>query len=206
MDFEAPEDISNDGNYINEPGTYHIVVTEICEGESIKGNPIDGFTFGFDVLAGTTENCAGKSGSQSLFAPNLTGTDKQQLLAKKKLAAFFIATGVLLPEQLGKSVKINVPAAVGQQLILTLSRKMEKDDNGNYTVETKLLEINYSDIFHVDDPAAKSYPKSEDALGMIDAKDRHKPGWFAFKAKGGSRPTPVAAKTEPPVDVAAMFG
>ena len=121
------------------------------------------------------------------------------------MAAFFIATGVLLPEQLGKSVKINVPAAVGQQLILTLARKMEKDDNGNYSVETKLLEINYSDIFHVDDPEAKSYPKSEDALAMIAATDRHKPEWFAFKSKKSVQ-KPAPAKAEPPVDVAAMFG
>jgi len=207
MDFDAPDDINSDGgNYIDAPGTYHIVITEIKEGEGQKGGPIDGFTFGFDVLAGTSEQCAGKSGSQSLFAPNMTGSDKAQLQSKKKLAAFFVATGVLLPEQLGKAVKIDVPAATGQQLIVTLARKMDKDANGNWTIESKFLEINYSDIYHVDDPAAKAYPKSDEALGMIDAKDRHPPGWFGFKQKKSSPSPAAAAKVEEPVDVNAMFG
>lgn len=212
MEFDAPEDVKGEGgNFLDAPGTYHIVITDVKPGESQKGKPIDGFTFHFDVLAGTVDGCSGKSGSQSLFAPDLSKEQKSIDAAKRKLAAFFIATGVMTPDQLGKPVNIDESAANGKQLLVKFARKMEKDGEGNYTVETKFLEIHYSDIFHVDDPEVKDIPKNADALGMIETKDRHPDTWFAFKEKKAATKSAAAESTSSteapaePVDVAGLF-
>lgn len=195
MEFDAPEDVKGEGgNFLDQPGTYHVVISKVIDGEGPKGGAIDGFTFEMDVLAGTVKGCAGKTHKECLFAPDLSRDEKNQLNAKRKLAAFFIATNVMQPEQLGKPVKIDVSAAEGQQLIIKFDRQMKKDDNGDWTIETKFLQISYSDMFHVDDPEVASIPKSEDALAMIDKSLRHDAKWFAFKDRvSGKKP---AAKEE----------
>jgi len=198
MNFEAPEDIQGDGgNYLTEPGTYHVVITAVKDGLGPKGGAIDGFTFEMDVLAGTADGCSGKTHTECLFAPNLTKSEDNQTMSKRKLAAFFIATGVMTPDQLGKAVSIDVKKAEGAQLLIKLERQMLKNEStGKYDVPTKFLQISYSDMFHVDDPAVKDVPKNKDALGMIDKIDRHDESWFAFKAKKGSaKKEMVAAST-----------
>lgn len=207
MEFEAPENIDNTGgNFLDTEGTFHTVVTEIKEGEGQNGNPMDGITVYMDVLAGTVEGCARQTTIQSLFAPNLTESPENQERSKKALAAFFIATGTLVPSQLGKPVKVPVQDAVGKQLVVKLVRKMNKNDQtGKYDVPSKFLKINFHDIYHVDDPDVASIPKNEDAMSMIPGTDRHTPDWFAFKAKKAAKPTPVEAASEQ-VDVAELFG
>jgi hypothetical protein len=181
--FDAPEDIAGEGAFLSEPGTYHFVVTAIREGEGGSGTPIDGFTIEADCLGGTVAECAGKNHRESLFAPDLSKTEKNQLASRRKLAAFFIATDLMKPEQLGKPVQIDLQAAVGRQFIMRLARQMEKDDKGKFTIATKYLQLDYAAIFHVDDPEVKGIPKNADALGMIDKSLRHDEEYFAFKAK-----------------------
>ena len=194
--FDAPggdQLNGDDGNRIGEPGTFHLVITSVKEGEGPSGKPIDGFTFEADVLGGTVEGCAGKAHRETLFAPNLSGSDAAQAMARKKLAAFFIATGVMIPDQLGKSVDIDVDKAIGKQLIVDLERQKDKDEKGKYTIPTKYVQTAYANIYHVDDPDVKDIPKNAEALGMRDDADKHGPEWFAFKAKKGAQPTPAAA-------------
>lgn len=193
MSFDAPEDLSGgDSNRLSEPGTYHLVITNVCEGEGPNGKPCDGFTFEADVLAGTVEGCAGKTVKETIFAPNMKSSDDAQKMSRKRLAAFFIATDVMTPDQLGKSVNIEVSAAVGKQLVAEFDRQMEKDAAGKYTVPSKYIQISYANIYHVDDPDIKDIPKSKDALGMRDAGSKHDASYFAFKAK-----TKAVAKREP---------
>ena len=49
--METTEDIGGSASdqYLNEPGTYHCVITNVAENEGPKGNPIDGFTVGLAV-------------------------------------------------------------------------------------------------------------------------------------------------------------
>ena len=186
MDFDAPEEVAGKGgNFLDDPGTYHVIITDVREGEGPIGNPIDGFTFDFDVLAGTVEGCESKSGGQSLFAPDMSQAEDKQRRAKHVLAAFFIAANVMDPNSLGKSVKIDVAAANGQQLVIQLERKMDQDKKtGKWDVPSKFLKISFSNIYHVDDPRVAGVPKNADAIGMIDADKRHTdPTWFAFTAK-----------------------
>jgi hypothetical protein len=55
--METTPDIGGSASdqYLNEPGTYHMIVTSVGENEGPKGNPIDGFTVGLSVLDGTAK-------------------------------------------------------------------------------------------------------------------------------------------------------
>ncbi|TWU22484.1 hypothetical protein Pla52o_35410 [Novipirellula galeiformis] len=211
FNFDAPEDVNNGGGFLNEEGIFHIIVTNCREGEGNKGKPIDGFTFEFDVLAGTVENCTGKTGGQSIFSPDLSKEQSKQDAARRKLAAFFIASSILDPNQLGQSVKIDLSGMVEKQLIIKLVRQMKQDEAGNWNVPTKFLEISYSDIWHVDDPQVKDIPKNADALAMIPEEQRHDASWFDFKKKKGAgkpasnRAAKDSKESANNVDVAAMF-
>jgi hypothetical protein len=54
-EIEQPESLGGDGgNYIDKPGTYHLVVTEVDENPATKdGAPIDALKISVQVLAGT---------------------------------------------------------------------------------------------------------------------------------------------------------
>lgn len=195
FEFDAPEDVQGESNYLSEPGTYHFVITNVREGEGKKGAAIDGFTVEMDCLAGTAADCAGKSHAESLFKPDMSKSEANQLAANRRLAAFFIATDLMRPDQLGKACKLNLQDCAGRQLIMRLSRQMEKNDaTGKWDVPTKFLQIDYAAIFHIDDPEVADIPKATDAFEHIDAAHRHKPEYFAFKEKKHGKP---AAKRDP---------
>ncbi|TWT65645.1 DUF669 domain-containing protein [Crateriforma conspicua] len=185
FDFDAPETTQNEGGATNEPGTYHVVVTETKEGESSKGKPIDGVTVAVEILAGTVDGQQGKSHTESFFAPDLSQDESKQNNAKRKLAALFIAGGVMQPEQLGKPAKIEVGQMNGRQMVMKLERRMDKDEKtGKWNVPTNYVQVAYSDIFHVDDPEVSAVPKNAEALALIPADQRHKADWFAWKKSG----------------------
>ena len=75
--FDAPETTTGEGGGLSEPGTYHVVINDVREGESTKGKPIDGLTITVEVLAGTVGGQANKTRSESLFAPNLEDAEKE---------------------------------------------------------------------------------------------------------------------------------
>jgi hypothetical protein len=188
LSFQAPEDISgNAGNRLSEPGTYHLIVTNIREGEGPNGKPCDGFTVEADVLAGTGKDCHGKSVKETLFMPNMKGTEDAQEMSLRKISAFCIATGVMTPDQLGKHVDLDVTKAVGKQLVAQFEQQMAKDDKGKYTVPTKYIQIAYANIYHVDDPDVKDIPKEKEALKMRDADDKKDASYFAYKSHGKAK-------------------
>ena len=201
FDFESPEEVhGEDGKWCKEPGTYHFTVANILEGQTEKGTPIDGFTVKLEALAGgTVEGCQGQQHTETVFAPNLSQSEESQSMAKRKLAAFFIACDLMTPEQLGKPVQIELEQAVGRQLVAELAKRYDKDETtGKYTKETKYLQFHYANIYHVDDPDVKDIPKNADAIGLIGKEHRHDEEYFApLKKKNGkkaSQPSqPVAA-------------
>jgi hypothetical protein len=186
--FDAPETTTGEGGGLSTPGTYHVVINEVREGESAQGKPIDGLTITVEVMDGTTKGMSGKTRSESLFVPSLKDQEKEQQtgqpsMPRKKLAAMFIAANAMQPDQLGKPVDVDTAAMVGQQCVIKFEHQMEKDGEGKYTVPTQYIQISYSDIFHVDDPDVKAVPKSADALSLIPAEYRHNEAWFAWKKK-----------------------
>jgi hypothetical protein len=186
--FDAPETTTGEGGGLSTPGTYHVVINEVREGESATGKAIDGLTITVEVLDGTTKGMGGKTRSESLFLPSLKDQEKEQQsgqpsMPRKKLAALFIAANAMQPDQLGKPVNVDTSKMVGQQCVIKFEHQMEKDGDGKYTVPTQYIQISYSDIFHVDDPDVSAIPKSAEALGLIPREFRHDAAWFAWKKK-----------------------
>lgn len=183
--FDAPEEVQGEGTYLKLPGTYHFAVNRIVDGEGPKGGVITGFTMFLSVLAGTVEGQKEQEYTMVLFDPDLSGSEKAQAWARKKQAAAFIALGLMNPSDLGKP-GLSIPdlnTADGTQLIA----KLEMDDYN----DTPRLELSYADIWHVDDPRAKAFPKDESAFKFLPDGFRKKEEWFAplvSKKGGGSKP------------------
>jgi hypothetical protein len=200
MKLQTTETTEGEGGGLRKPGTFHVVVNDVREGESRKGKPIDGLTVTFEVLAGTVDGQAGTSHTETFFLPSLDDNDKNAAMKLRKLTAMAVATNIVQPDQLGQEVDIPFTQMVGQQIVVKLERQMEKDGAGKYTIETEYVQVSYSDLYHVDDPAVKDVPKNADALGLIAKASRHQESWFAWKQKKAAAP---AASRQP---VAAMNG
>jgi hypothetical protein len=195
--FDAPETTQGEGGGLSVPGTFHVVINDVVEGQTAKGKPIDGLTVTFEVLAGTVDGQAGKTRSETLFVPSLQDIQREEQsgtpsMPRKKLAALFIAANAMGPEQLGKPVNIDVATMVAQQLVIKFERQKEKDGQGKYTIETDYIQISYSDIFHVDDPAVAAVPKNSEALSLIEPAKRHPAAWFDWKKRKVAAPRPLA--------------
>lgn len=188
MKMNAPTTTQGEGGALSEPGTYHVIINKVIEGESSTGKAIDGITIEVEVMAGTTSGMEGKTRKESLFVPSMKDEEReaqtgQPSMARKKLAALYIATNQMTPDQLGQPIDVDDMAMIGEQCVIKFDRQMEQDGEGKYTVETKYIQISYSDIFHVDDPQIAAVPKNADALGLIDKSHRHPEQWFAWKKR-----------------------
>lgn len=192
MKYRAPETVdTGGGNWLTQPGTYHVVVTHADEEPTNgKGDMMDGFRITCQALEGTVKDEDGKftelDKTIDLIFWNPKLTDKNEgLFARQKQGKFFIATGLLTEAQLGTEVEINLQNAVGRQIVLTLE---EQDGSG----DRKFLQLHFADIWHIDDPAVASYPKCAKSVKLIPAAHRRDPK--SFEKKNGSS----AAKTRPP--------
>jgi len=169
--LETTEDVGSGASdqYLNTPGTYHMVITSVAENEGPKGNPIDGFTVGLSVLDGTAKEQKDKSTNLCLFSPDQSKPDKSQEWARKKQTAFAIASGLIDLTKLGGKVQIDLQNAVGRQIVATF----ESDDKGQY------VDLSYANIYHVDDPRAANFPKDREALAVIPKDQRKETMYFA---------------------------
>ena len=178
MKFDSPEQLPTGGNWIDKPGTYHLVITATDEEPVSKRDKqlIDGFKIDFQAVEGTVRDADGKFTEKDktidivFFHPKIT--DKNEgLFARQKQAAFFIAAGLMTENDLGKSVEINLDDAKGRHVIATLEE--EKTDNGR-----SFIRLAYADIFHIDDPRAAKFPKNDQAIALIPSKHRRDPKSF----------------------------
>jgi len=182
-EWDTTDDLSGGGNYLNQPGTYHMVILNVLDGLSTKDKPIDGFTVCCDVLAGTTEKCHGKKLDSTFFPPNPQTSDEAQAISRKRNTAFFVATDILDPNKMGQRVSIDPADAIGRQFIVKLGWAQEKNTAGDWVDSTKFLQVDYANVWHVDDPDCKDVPKNAEALALIEKQFRHDAAWFAFKKK-----------------------
>jgi hypothetical protein len=187
MKVNAPkgEDLIGGSGRLDAPGWFHFLVTVIHAGAGPKGTPIDGFTAEVKVLGGLADDKSEQKDKEikfTFFAPDMSKDVKLQEMNERANTAFFVATNLIKPEQLGAELEVNEELATGSQFVAHCVRGRKKDANGKYQADpTASIEINFSDIFHVDDPAVAKIQKNADAIALIEPKDRHKPEWFDFK-------------------------
>jgi hypothetical protein len=198
FEFDAPEELSHGGgNWIDKPGTYHLVVTAVDEEPiSKKKELIPGFKVDFQAMEGTVRSGDGKFTEKDktidlvFFNPKIT--DKNEgLFARQKQAAFFIATGLMTEEQLGKSgIKIDLEQARGRHVIATLEE--DTSEQGK-----KFIRLSYDNIWHIDDPRAASFPKNEKALTLIPSAHRRDPKSFKIGGDNGDQAKQSKPKDPP---------
>lgn len=198
LEFENPESTDIGGSFLKEPGTYHLLVMNLNEQPVSKKDSslIDGFKVHCAVMHGTAPNQEKKEVELMFFNPKSTDKNNGEM-AKKKQRRFVDATNVKAHPIAGTNrYAVDLQEAVGQQFIATLAL----GDDG------KFLQLNFADIWHVDDPDAKNFPKDERALGLIPAGNRRAAETFAKAetSSNGHKPTPAQKPiTTPPAAVGA---
>jgi len=159
-EFDQSEAIEGAGGYLTKAGTFHLILSTVDPEPTTKdGKPIDGLRVSGEVLDGTETSEVGKEFEFILWPPKPTDKNGGEM-AKRKLTRFSYATGFIASHAPGQKVVIDCEACEGRQIIAKFSETTKEDGK-------KRLELNYSDIYHVDDPAVAEVPKSADAIAAI---------------------------------------
>jgi hypothetical protein len=198
--LDLPETIPSSSR-VEEPGTYHVVVTEVEEEPRDKsGALLEGFKVHFEVLDGTTRvnNVCSQRGfthEHMFFTPRPSDSEGSIKWNRAKQAAILLATGLTSKEQLGKSVQVNLADMQQKQCVINLVRS-NRDE--------RYLEVAFANIYAVDDPKVAAVPKDVAALRLIgkEAAAAPAPTTAAAPAKPATKPaarsTPNPATTPDP--------
>lgn len=158
-EFDQSEEIEGAGGYLSKPGTFHLILSVVDPEPVTKdGKPMEGLKVNGSILDGTEPSEVGKEFEFMLWAPKASDKNNGEM-AKRKLTRFSYATGFIASHAPGQKVVIDCEACEGRQIVAKFS---EEDKDGK-----KRVQLHYSDIFHVDDPAVADVPKSADALAAI---------------------------------------
>ena len=176
------DDLHGGGDFLATPGTYHLLIDRMRVGLNIKDEPMDGTTVEATVLDGDVSGQAKKKINLTLWDIKLDKPVEEQASTIRCLTNFYLAANVLQPEDLGKEVDIKPEDSESHQVVIKL-QYAQKKENGKWVEDKKFLRINFSDVFHVDDPEVATIPKDQSALKVIDKKYRHDAAWFSFKEK-----------------------
>jgi hypothetical protein len=196
IDYESGGDISTGGKYLTEPGFYHFLVLDTNEKPTNKdGVPIDGglFSVTLGVLDGTTAGQKDKV-SNVTFRRGKPGDEGSEKFARKRNDRFFLATGLLTLQQIESRarVSIDIAKANGQQLVAKYTKEKPEDKYAN---------LEFAEIYHVDDPAVAHVPKDQKALSTILPAKR----WPGGTAPGTAAPATAAAPSTPTAPPATEF-
>lgn len=162
MRYETGKDFGPGGKYLDEPGTYHMHITEIDETPTDKNNcviPDAMFRVTMKVLAGTTEGQEEKVHGELFFQPR-----GENDFSKKKIDRFLLATGLIGEADKGKVVEIDLQKATFRQVMIQLEKRQSRD--------REFLNMAQARIYHVDDGDVRDMPKNEKALRMIPPDQR----------------------------------
>lgn len=201
MKYKAPETVdTGGGNWLDKPGTYHLVLTAADEQPTKRnGEMMDAFRVTCQAIDGTVRDANGftekdKTVDLTFWNPKLT--DKNEgLFARQKQAKFFLATGLLTEEQLGTEVDINLGDAVGRQVIATLEERDGGDSGRTF------LDLHFADIWHIDDPAAAKFPRNDKAIALVPKAHRRDPKSFEKKNGTEAKAKPPKKSQTTPVDL-----
>jgi hypothetical protein len=162
MKHSTGKDFKGGGKYLQEPGTYHMVVLEVTETPTKRDGTLitnAAFRATMSVLAGTVEGQEEKVYEATWFNPNQNSKDGG-VFDTKKIDRFLLATDLIHERDKETEVDIDLTTAIGRQVVIRLEK------HGGY------LQMQGADVFHVDDADCKSCPKKETALSLIPEKYR----------------------------------
>jgi hypothetical protein len=184
-----PSALKGPSGFLDQPGTYHLLVENLKVGLNSKDEPFNGTTVEVQCLGGSVAGQEQKKVSLTLWDIDASKPEDEQKQTVKRLWAFYIATNVLQPADMQSGdVDFDEKLAIDNQLVVKLQHKQKKFVENGKAVwrddpSSRFLEIAYADIFHVDDPDVASVPKNADAIAIIPKKHRHEQAWFEYKIK-----------------------
>lgn len=177
VSYTTGNDMSG-GKYLDTPGEFHMII------EGVAWPPVDKdgcelvkrlFDLKVKVLAGPSGS-EGKEWTIKFWKPG--DSEFKQKLVDRAL----MACGFVMPGQTNTDVNIDTDEFAGRQLLCKITRQ---EDNEKY------LNLDYLNIFHVDDPEAASYPRDAEAIAGIEASLR----WT--KAQQDEQPTEKPNESQP---------
>ena len=166
-DIEQPESLSGGGKYVSKPGIYHMLITAVNENPVGKDDkPLDGTDVSFVVLGGTNPDQEGKQLDILFWKPK-----ERDDMASKRQTRFAIASCLIGHHQPGQRVSVNPQDTVGRQVVMKVSPKQMKNQQTGAYEDTKMMDMHYSDIWHVDDVEVKkeNVPLHQESLAAIPA-------------------------------------
>lgn len=180
MEFETSEGTAT-GSFLREPGTYHLIVVDSEETATDReGKPLDAFRISAAVGTGTVPGQENKTVDLLFFHPKPTDKNNGEFARTRRTRAMIALSKIKPAEADGRKVSIDLrpEATIGRQFVATLEKVKDKD----------FLQLHFSDIYHVDDPAAAAFPKSAKLIEMIPADQR-----LTAKDFGAETAVPAAA-------------
>jgi hypothetical protein len=174
--LSVPDEIGGSSSFLSkdQPGWYLMTVTDAFEGKRQTKDGfemMDGISIETEVVGGEND---GKRYTLNLWDPKLSSKDQGKSAAMKQ-AAFLIATDVITPEQLGTDIEYEAATSIGALFVIELVCGRPASDGKVY------LEVNYSNMFHVDDPRAGKLALDEGQKARVASYDqqfRHPAEYF----------------------------
>lgn len=161
MDIQTAEEAaSSGGTFLNAPGKYHGVIMEAVENAMRGDKMVKGFMFEVAVHGAEKANEGELGKTIKLYFGNGDSSHKDggRFMESKQTAAM-IASNLISVEDLGKKgMSIEVENAKNHQVMFEI--ELGKPDANN----KRWPDLAHANIYHVDDPRAKSFPVNAEVL------------------------------------------
>ena len=165
MKYKAGGDLS-EGSRLSKEGTYHLTITSVDEppiysnGEKLIASAM--FRLNFLIHAGTVDGMKDKICNEMFFEPK-EDNEKKKAFVIKKMDKLLVATSMMSEEEVESQAEVEFSwqALRGRQMVVKFAKG--KDD---------YINMNFTDMWHVDDPKVKSVPKDQGALSILPKSQR----------------------------------
>lgn len=184
FEFDQSESTeSSGGNYCKLPGKYHFVITGMTPNPSKKnGEPMmNCLQVDMEIIGGTVPSEIGKTFEANFWKGKDTDKDQGEM-ANLKLTRLSLALGGQHVPR-GKGA-IDVANAKGRQIVMELAMRVGTD-------KKERCDVNYANIWHIDDPAVRDVPKDADFIALCPTQFRK----FASEIPPQSTQAPSAPST-----------
>jgi hypothetical protein len=162
--MDMPTELGGNSTMLDVAGKFHAVVKDVEENPLLGDKPFRGFRVELEIVSPAEH--AEKTARIKFCNPDVSHKDKGEF-AKAKQGAFVIATNVVNLSKLGQSVEVDLSEAVGQHVLIEIEQSPWKDDPTKHSPE-----LCYANVFHIDDPRAKGYPRNDELVKLVKCPRR----------------------------------